>query len=384
ASRHSVLDTAMQDWIQSADTFFIASGYHGDDDNPRTIGMDASHRGGQPGFVKVENSRRIIFPDYAGNNHFNTIGNLILEPGVGLLFVDFAKGDLLQITGRASIDWDSAEVANFPGAQRLVTIDIDEIVFLQCVLPLRWRKPVESNQTLKVANKIQESHDVISFELVSEDGKKLPEFKAGQYLPIEFETHDSRIQRTYSISNGTGSDHYRISVKREPRGLASRYLHDVVEPGDTIKAGTPMGDFVIGDTHRPVVLVSAGIGITPMISMLNQLGSLANNKPIYFFHGTRNSTSHAFSKYVNALAKTLPNLKIEFSYSRPNLNDKPEIDYQHTGHVSGERIRQLVQEHDACYYLCGPPGFISEVSNSLVSDGVDQASIYLETFGSAN
>jgi len=126
-TRQQYLDAGMQRWISKADTFFIGSGYRGDGTANDAFGMDASHRGGAPGFVRVLSNTRLVFPDYAGNNHFNTIGNLVLDPRVGLLFVDFESGSLMQITGRATIDFDSEEVTRHPDAQRLVIIDIEEI-----------------------------------------------------------------------------------------------------------------------------------------------------------------------------------------------------------------------------------------------------------------
>lgn len=138
-SRHDRLDEGMQAWIGSTDTLFISSGYRGDGDRQESSGMDASHRGGAPGFVEVRGERRLVFPDYAGNHHFNTLGNLVMDARVGLLFVDFARGSLLQITGTATIDWDSGELARHAGAERLVVIDIDAIVRLEHALPLRWR-----------------------------------------------------------------------------------------------------------------------------------------------------------------------------------------------------------------------------------------------------
>jgi hypothetical protein len=141
ATRRQRLDTGMRGWISKADTFFIGSGYRGNGTANEAFGMDASHRGGAPGFVKVLNDTSLIFPDYAGNNHFNTIGNLVLDPRVGLLFVDFETGNLLQITGKAAIDFDSDEIARYPGAQRLVTVEIEEVVLLRGVLPIRWKEP---------------------------------------------------------------------------------------------------------------------------------------------------------------------------------------------------------------------------------------------------
>lgn len=140
ASRHSGLTEALQVWIENADTFFIASGYQGSSTDPGHEGMDVSHRGGPAGFVRVANSNRLIFPDYAGNNFFNTVGNLLTDSRIGLLFVDFEQGNLLQIAGLASIDWDSEQLRNHPGAKRLISVVINQVVLIRQALPIRWEK----------------------------------------------------------------------------------------------------------------------------------------------------------------------------------------------------------------------------------------------------
>ncbi|MGI9352848.1 MAG: pyridoxamine 5'-phosphate oxidase family protein, partial [Rhizobiaceae bacterium] len=115
--RRKRLSREQQNWIEIADTFFIATGYRGEGENP-AFGMDASHRGGEKGFVRAISDTKLIYPDYAGNNHYNTIGNLLLDNKVGMLFVDFTTGSLLQLTGNASIDWNSSKIEQYPGAQR--------------------------------------------------------------------------------------------------------------------------------------------------------------------------------------------------------------------------------------------------------------------------
>jgi len=136
--RSDALDPDQRRRIAEADTFFIASGHRGEGE-AATFGMDASHRGGAAGFVRVDGGGRIVFPDYSGNHFFNTIGNLMVDPRVGVTFVDFGTGSLLQITGRATIDWDSPAVAATPGAGRLVEIEVDAVVERRGALPLRWR-----------------------------------------------------------------------------------------------------------------------------------------------------------------------------------------------------------------------------------------------------
>ena len=131
-TRLQFLAPAHQVWIAAADTFFIAS-FH-----PQT-GADASHRGGNPGFVKVVDKATLVFPNYWGNSMFNTLGNISLNPHAGLLFLDFASGSTLQITGKASIDWDKNRVAEFPGANQLVEYCISEVIETPHAIPLRWR-----------------------------------------------------------------------------------------------------------------------------------------------------------------------------------------------------------------------------------------------------
>ena len=126
------LTEAQQDWITQADTFFIASSH------PES-GADASHRGGNPGFVQILDSKKLVFPDYSGNNMFQTFGNLAINPNAGLLFLDFAKGHTLQLTGKAKVIWDVKRLNAFAGAQRLVAFDIEEVLETRNATPMRWR-----------------------------------------------------------------------------------------------------------------------------------------------------------------------------------------------------------------------------------------------------
>ena len=376
------LDEAAQGWIRKADTLFIASGYRDRDSGGASNGMDASHRGGAPGFVKVLSDTRIVFPDYAGNNHFNTIGNLMLDPRVGLLFVDFENGGLLQISGRATIDWDSPEVANHPGAQRLVVIDIERVVRLQSVLPLRWSEPQESIRSLRLVDRIQESDDVVSFEFIARDDGKLPPFKAGQHLPVELniDGQTEAVGRTYSLSNAPRGTHYRISVKREPRGLVSNYLHDHLEIGDIIGARNPAGDFVLRESSRPVVLVSAGIGVTPMVSMLQELSDKADERPVFFVHGARNSRQHALADEVREVVRRNPQARSMTLYSQPHAQDREGRDFDRKGRVDAELLTELNPTLDADFYLCGPVAFLADIAAELEALGVPGDRIIVETF----
>ena len=381
-SRHERLTSTLMDRIRSADTFFIATGHRGDGENP-AFGMDASHRGGAAGFVEVEDDRTLVIPDYAGNNHFNTIGNLELDPQAGLLFVDFETGGMLQLTGHAEIDWDPNVLTPFPGARRLIRFTLSEAILLENALPLRWDTSAGSVRSLRVVEKIRESEDVVSFVFASRDGGPLAEFEAGQHLPIELKLPDGQdpVARTYSLSNGPGGDHYRISVKREPRGVASRQLHDAVEVGTLVSARVPAGDFMLDHSQRPIVLVSAGIGVTPMLSMLHALVERREARPVWFVHGARDGKHHALAREVTELAEKSEQVSVHVSYSRPLAEDRAGRGFDVVGRVDGALLESLLPDFDAEFYLCGPVAFMAEIQSSLEGLGVLQDRIHSESFG---
>jgi ferredoxin-NADP reductase/predicted pyridoxine 5'-phosphate oxidase superfamily flavin-nucleotide-binding protein len=383
-TRSNGLTSEQRELIENADTFFIASGYRGEGESP-TYGMDASHRGGNPGFVRAESDTRLVFPDYAGNNHFNTIGNLALDPRVGLLFVDFSTGGMLQLTGRAEINWDGPEVERYPGARRLVKIGIDEIVDLPNGLPLRFSEAGAGVRSLRVVDKVKESEEITSFYFISRDDGPLEPFEAGQHLPIELTVPSQRasVRRTYSLSNVTNPDRYRISVKRERMGLVSRHLHDSVEVGAILDSRAPAGDFVLGCTSCPVALISAGVGLTPMLSMLHQLADAGAGRPIWWIHGARDRAHHALSNEIDELAARHANVKKRVAYSQPGPDDELGVHYDVEGRVTAEVICDFVDASDAHYYLCGPVRFMADVQDGLESRGVAPERIHSESFGPA-
>jgi len=390
ATRAASLSASQQEFIQRADTFFIATGFRGRGEN-ESFGMDASHRGGAPGFVQVAGSSDIVFPDYAGNNHFNTLGNLAMDARAGLLFVDFERGDLLQLTGRAWIDWDSAEIEDFAGARRLVRFEVEEVVSLEHALPIRFEAAREGVRELRVVGKQRDSNEITSFLLApapdaARESGPLPGFVAGQHLPIELEIpgEAAPVLRTYSLSGAPGDTHYRISVKRDPRGLASRYLHDRLEVGASISAGAPQGTFTLeASSDRPTVLVSAGVGLTPFVSMLHALAEDGAGRPVWFVHSARDGEHHALRREVEGLAASASNVQLHFAYSRPRPDDAIGRDYQSAGRVDGALLETLIPGLEADFYLCGPLGFMAAVQAQLESRGVASERIRTESFGPA-
>ncbi len=372
SQRSKSLSHEARRWVAAADTLFIATGYRGEGES-EAYGMDASHRGGSPGFVRVLDAGTLAFDDYAGNNHYNTLGNLGLDSRAGLLFVDFDRSGLLHLRGRAEVHWE--------GARRTIRFELDEAVERWHALPLRWTNPQASRRKLRVAEIHQESVDVRSFCFHADDGSALEPFVAGQYLPLflSIPGQEEVAERTYTLSNSPGESRYRISVKREQRGLVSRYLHDEVQVGDVILAGTPGGTFVLeSGSTRPAVLVSAGVGLTPMLPMLHAL--VGTETPVSFVHGARDGKHHSLREEVQALVDANENASVHVMYSRPGESDVEGRDYHSPGRIEIDLFEKLLPGLDADFYLCGPAAFLADLRQGLRDAGVPIGRIHSESF----
>ena len=380
SSRSKTLTRAQIARIGRADTMFIGTGQR-DADDRASNGYDASHRGGEPGFVQVMDERHLRIPDYAGNNFFNTIGNILKNPRVGLLFVDFETGGLLHITGRAEIDWQARD-AKDPGARRMIDVIIDGVVDRPSAISLRWEADGSALRQLTLLKKVEEAHDITSFYLAPVDGRPLAPFEAGQYLPIELRLTPpyGKVQRSYSLSASPNGRTYRLSIKREDKGLVSRVMHDVLQAGDIIETRLPSGDFVLPCPDCPVVLVSAGIGQTPMMAMLQQIAEEGGQRLTWFVHGARNGRRHALRDEASALAIKHPNIQTQVHYSKPEPHDRIGCEYDIAGRISAQSLINLKAGPDAHYMLCGPAAFVSEIQSGLEAAGIAQSNIHSETF----
>lgn len=375
------LDAGQQARIAAADTFFIGTG-HGAGKNRRSDGYDTSHRGGPRGFVRVsENGRCLQIPDYAGNNYFNTIGNLILNSRVGLLFVDFRSGGLLHITGRATIDWTPTD-GHDQNARRIIDVTIEKVIDRPAALTLRWSEADADRQKLQVVAKVPESDRITSFHLASTDGKALPRFEAGQNLAVELEVPGlGRVGRSYSLSGAPDAGVYRISVKREDKGIASGFLHSQIGVGDTVEVRPPSGEFVVPDGTAPLVLISAGVGITPMISILHDEAARGSTRPILFAHVARDGENHAFRAEIDALLAHASGIRRLVFYTRPRDADIRDVNYDRKGRLTADDILSVEGSKDAHYMLCGPARFLADTRLGLERSGVPQSRIHFETFG---
>ena len=621
--------------IGRSDTLFVASQFS-ENSVDWSQGIDVSHRGGLPGFVIVAHESLLLFPDYPGNCLFNTLGNIEVDPRCGLLFMDFDTGDCLQLTGEAAILWEPEHVRRFPGAERVVSFQVEDVIYIEAALPLTWRfqdyspvfdefetmdaeapvsephapmklkfvnvsmprdiehedksvttgifkTPVDGRTMLRRLNlegdrqadlwghggafravyaypfehyaywerelgrsdftsgqfgenftvegmldddicvgdvfriggallevsqpripcyklaikmgvdgfqnrflqsgkvgfylrvleegeveagdaiklvrrdprnltvaevsnllffdkdnldairqalqipalshgwkgsfqerlakaeisaqsrpgfrdfvvdrKEPESETITSFYLVPDDAAALPEFEPGQFLTFQLDIPGQKkpVIRTYSLSDSPNPEYYRVSIKREPAppdqpdvppGLSSNYFHDRVEVGTKLRVGAPRGKFHLDQgSERPIVLLSGGVGLTPMVSMMNAIVRSGSRRPVWFVHGVRNGREHAVGGHIRRTAEENANIHVHIRYSAADLNDVEGHDYDSRGRVDIPLLKQLLPFDDYDFYLCGPPPFMKSLYCGLLSLSVPEARIHYEFFG---
>ena len=230
-----------------------------------------------------------------------------------------------------------------------------------------------------VMGKAKENDVVTSFYLKPKDGV-LRKHKAGEFIsvmPIR-DGENAEEVRQYTLSMKPGEEFYRISVKREDKGIVSTYLHDNVEVSDIIKATESLGEFVLSDNKKPLVLLSGGIGVTPMMSMLYE--SLESGREVLFIQAVLNSSAHTFKEEVEKIVAENSQVKKAIFYQTPLAEDKLNKDYDFEGFVSEEWIKENVPS-DGDFYFCGPLGFMKHIYNTLKSIGINESEIHYEMFG---
>jgi ferredoxin-NADP reductase/MOSC domain-containing protein YiiM/ferredoxin len=230
-----------------------------------------------------------------------------------------------------------------------------------------------------------ESDSVISIRLEDPDGEHLPAARPGQYLTLRLETAKEQraLLRNYSLSGPPHAGYYRIAVKREPDGVASGYLHSRVKVGDQLDVAAPRGTFILDRTSAPVLLISIGIGSTPVLAMLHALAEQRSDREIWWLCGARNSRDHPFSAEARALVASLPNARSYVCYSRPGSTELEGRDFDAAGRITPSRLAELEPPRDAQAFLCGPTPFMDEISAGLAAMGIDAVRIHTEPFGPA-
>jgi ferredoxin-NADP reductase/MOSC domain-containing protein YiiM len=238
---------------------------------------------------------------------------------------------------------------------------------------------------LNVAAITRESDSVISIRLEDPKGAALPAARPGQYLTLRVQPDKQQrsVLRNYSLCGGPEAGYYRIAVKRERQGVASGYLHTRLAVGDQLDIAAPRGTFILDRTDAPVLLISAGIGATPVLAMLHALAEEHSDREIWGLHSARNRRHHSFAAEARALIASLPNARTHVYYSRPGAKDVQGRDFDTAGRLTGALLAELKPPRDAESYLCGPAAFMDEISAALAAMGTDAARIHTEPFGPA-
>jgi ferredoxin-NADP reductase len=235
---------------------------------------------------------------------------------------------------------------------------------------------------LAVAAIDQETTDVLSLTLRSEDGQPLRAALPGQYVVLRLQPAGGHLPlfRSYSLSGPASTERYRISVKIEPNGAAGTYLREHVRAGDVLDVSSPRGSFVLQSGERPVVLLSAGIGATPVLAMLHALAEAHSTRQILWLHGARDRQHHPFAEEVRRALPALAHGRSYVCYSRPGSLDKLRVDFDAAGHLSRPLFDEVGVPRESDVYLCGPTGFMAEMKAVLATVGVAQERIHEEIF----
>ncbi len=235
---------------------------------------------------------------------------------------------------------------------------------------------------LRVTAIDHECADVLSLTMQSADHQPLPTALPGQYVVLRLQPAGSgpSLFRCYSLSGAPSAERYRISVKIEPNGAAGTYLRDHVRVGDDLEVSSPRGSFILQSGERPIVLLSAGIGATPVLAMLYALAASRSTRKVFWLHGARDRQHHPFAAEVRQLMLALPNSRSYVCYSRPDSRDKMGEDFDATGHLSRSVFDDIGVAREADVYLCGPTRFISDMKEALAALGVAPQQIHVELF----
>ncbi|MGA8273807.1 MAG: MOSC and FAD-binding oxidoreductase domain-containing protein [Candidatus Sulfotelmatobacter sp.] len=239
-------------------------------------------------------------------------------------------------------------------------------------------------RTVRVSAVNQESKTVFSLLLTSGDGKPLVAARPGQFVVLRVRTEPDSppLLRSYSLSDAPSADHYRVSVKEELHGAVSGYLKRKVQTGDLLEVTAPRGNFILQQDDDPVVLISAGVGATPVLAMLHALASSGATRPVWWLFGARNSEDHPFAEEARGLVKALPSAKSYIKYSEPGREDRIGSDFDASGRLTIADIVGLGIPDGAHFYLCGPPAFMKDLTSGLRAKGIPVSRIHSEMFGS--
>jgi nitric oxide dioxygenase len=244
-------------------------------------------------------------------------------------------------------------------------------------------------RTFTVTKKVKESDVITSFYFSPVDGGDIADYLPGQYISVKLNIQGEEFThiRQYSLSDSPEKAYYRISVKKEegthekPEGMVSSYLHNELKVGDQIEISAPAGEFVLEQTDQPIILLSGGVGITPMLSMLRHLDASGMTNETAFIHAAINGNVHAFAKEVKNIEENNQLVKAYFCYENPSEKDKEEKSYNKEGYITSEWLKTIVSNMDSLVYMCGPVPFMQAMYEALLEAGFKKENIRYEFFG---
>jgi ferredoxin-NADP reductase len=236
---------------------------------------------------------------------------------------------------------------------------------------------------MRVASVRKESDTVTSFSLVPVNGQSLPVALPGQFVVLRLQVDRDKppIIRSYSLSDMPAADQFRISVKSESNGVGSSFLCNQVRKGDVLEVSAPRGRFTLRPGHSPVVLLSAGVGATPVISMLHVLAAERSQRQVWWIYGARDRAHHPFAEESRSLLKQLSRGRSYIVYSRPASTDRLQTDFDASGHIDRALLGRLGVSPNGDFYLCGPPLFLQSMRDGLRDWGVLVENVHAEVFG---
>jgi ferredoxin-NADP reductase/MOSC domain-containing protein YiiM len=236
---------------------------------------------------------------------------------------------------------------------------------------------------MRVAKMNKESDNVTSFLLAPIDGQPLPVFQAGQFVVLRFLVDAGKppILRSYSLSDLPAADHFRISVKSELHGIGSSFLCNRAREGDLLDVSAPRGSFTLRPSQSPVVLLSAGVGATPVMAMLHALAAARSEREIWWIYGARNRVDHPFAEESRSLLKQLSHGRGYIVYSRPAASDRVGADFDAPGHIDTALLEKIGVSEGSDFYLCGPSSFLQSMRDGLRNWGVLAEHVHTEIFG---
>jgi ferredoxin-NADP reductase/MOSC domain-containing protein YiiM len=236
---------------------------------------------------------------------------------------------------------------------------------------------------MRLARIHKESDSVTSFTLMPLDEKSMPPPRAGQFVVLRLQVDPGKppILRSYSLSDLPAADHFRISVKAEAHGIGSAFLCTRAREGDVLDVSAPRGTFVVQPGDAPVVLLSAGVGATPVLAMLHALAAEKSQREVWWIYGARNRASHPFAEEARTALKELSGGRSYVVYSRPEAGDQQHVDFDASGHLDTALLEKIGVPRDAGFYLCGPTPFLDDMREGLHKWGVAADNVHMEIFG---